>query len=69
MKKVLMLGVTGAVIIILIMVSFTSVVGYRSVESEVKASPLFHIRTSRAIDVETEDLTCDYVGKGEESIL
>jgi len=30
----------------------------------VKASPLFNIRSSRAIDEESEDLSCEYVGKG-----
>ena len=49
---------------ILIGVSFTSVVGYRSLTSDVKASPLFTIRTSRAIDEESEELRCEYVGKG-----
>jgi len=54
---------------ILIGVSFTSDVGYRSVPSDVKASPLFGIRSSRAIDEESEDLSCAYVGKGEEISL
>jgi len=54
---------------ILIGVSFTSVVGYRSVESDVKASLLFYIRSSRAIDEESEELSCAYVGKGDESNL
>ena len=49
---------------ILILVSFTSVVGYRSVDSDVKASPLFNIRSSRAIDEESGGLSCEYVGKG-----
>jgi len=50
---------------ILIGVSFTSVVGYRSVDSDVKASPLFNIRTSRAIDEENNIVTSEYVGKGD----
>jgi len=54
---------------VLIGVSFTSVVGYRSGASDVKASPLFNIRSKRAIDEESEDLSCEYVGKGKESIL
>jgi hypothetical protein len=48
----------------LIGVSFTSAVGYRSVMSDKKSSPLFNIRSSRAIDGENEDLSCEYVGKG-----
>jgi len=30
-----------------------------------KASPLFTVRSNRAIDEESKDFTCDYVGKGE----
>jgi hypothetical protein len=56
-------------VIILILVSFTSVVGYRSVSSDVKASPLFNIRSSRAIDEENKELSCEYVGMGVKSIL
>ncbi len=51
---------------ILIGVSFTSVVGYNSIESDKKLSPLFNIRTSRAVDKDSKDLSCEYVGKGEE---
>jgi len=53
-------------VVILILVSFTSVVGYNSVESDKILSPLFNIRSNRAIDKESKDFTCDYVGKGEE---
>jgi hypothetical protein len=49
---------------ILVGVSFTSAVGYRSIASDVKASPLFNIRSSRAIDEESGDFTTDYVGNG-----
>ena len=48
----------------LIGVSFTSVVGYRSGASDVKASPLFNIRSSRAIDEESEEVSINYLGKG-----
>jgi hypothetical protein len=54
---------------ILISVSFTSVVGYSSIESDVKISPLFNIRSSRAIDRDGKGFKTDYVGKGEESVL
>jgi hypothetical protein len=50
---------------ILVGVSFTSVVGYRSIASDMKASPLFNIRSSRAIDDENKDLSCEYFGKGD----
>jgi len=68
MKKYTFIGSTIAVTI-LIGVSFTSVVGYISVASGVKISPLFNIRTSRAIDEESEDVSFEYVGKGEEITL
>jgi len=64
MNKKIFIGSIIAVTV-LIGVSFTSVVGYRSVTSDVKASPLFNIRCSRAIDEESEDLSCEYVGKGD----
>ena len=64
MNKKILIGSIIAVAI-LICVSFTSVVGYRSVASGVKASPLFNIRTRRAIDVASEGLSCEYVGKGD----
>jgi hypothetical protein len=51
---------------LLVGVSFTSVVGYRSVESNIGVSPLFNIRSSRAIDEESKDLISDYVGKNNE---
>jgi len=54
---------------VLVGVSFTSVVGYRSVDSNVKASPLFNIRSSRAIDEEIKNFSYEYVGKGKKSIL
>ncbi len=55
-------------IVILVLVSFTGVVGYQTTKSSTiaRASPLFKVRTSRAIDKESKELTCDYVGKGEE---
>ena len=63
-KKILIGSIIS--VAILILVSFTSVVGYGSVESNVKESPLFNIRSNRAINEESKDFTCDYVGKGEE---
>ena len=65
MNKKKLIGSIIAVAV-LIGVSFTSVVGYRSVDSDVKASPLFNIRSSRAIDEENQGLVCEYVGKGED---
>ena len=70
MNKKILIGSIIAVAI-LILVSFTGVVGYQSTKSSTiaKASPLFTVRSSRAIDEESKDFVCDYVGKGEESVL
>ena len=71
MNKKILLGSSLGAVAILILVSFTGVVGYQTTKSSTiaKASPLFTVRSSRAIDKESKDLTCDYVGKGEESVL
>ena len=68
MNKKILIGSIIAVTV-LFGVSFTSVVGYRSGASDLKASPLFNIRSSRAIDEENQGLVCEYVGKGEENRL
>ncbi|MCK5261178.1 MAG: hypothetical protein KAJ44_03280 [Thermoplasmatales archaeon] len=67
MNKKILIGSIIAVVI-LVLVSFTGVVGYQTTKSStiVRASPLFSVRSSRAIDKESKDLTRDYVGKGEE---
>jgi len=67
MNKKILIGSIMAVVI-LVLVSFTGVVGYQTTKSSTiaRASPLFTVRSSRAIDEESKDLTCDYVGKGEE---
>jgi len=66
MNKKILIGSIIAVFI-LIMVSFTGVVGYQTTKSSTiaRASPLFAVRSSRAIDEESKDFSCDYVGKGE----
>ncbi len=70
MNNKILLGSIIAVVI-LVLVSFTGVVGYQTTKSSTiaRASPLFSVRSKRAIDEESKDLTCDYVGKGEKSIL
>ena len=63
MNKKILIGSIIAVVL-LVMVSFSSVVGFQSVKSDSKiASPLFSVRTSRAIDEESKGLTCEYIGK------
>ncbi|MCK5261240.1 MAG: hypothetical protein KAJ44_03590, partial [Thermoplasmatales archaeon] len=44
-------------------------VGYQTTKSSTiaRASPLFTVRSKRAIDEESKGLTCDYVGKGQGS--
>ena len=51
MEKRILIGSIIAVVI-LILLSFTSAIGYRSIESDVKVSPLFNIRSSKAIGKE-----------------
>ena len=65
-KRILALGSILAVAI-LIGVSFNSVVGYSSSKStSVRASPLYSIRSNRAIENGEDVTTCDFVGKGKE---
>jgi len=70
MNKKILIGSIIAVAI-LVLVSFTGVVGYQTTKSSTiaRASPLFTVRSSRAIDEESKDLSCDYVGKGEETSI
>jgi hypothetical protein len=63
-KKLLAIGSIIACIILLV-ASLSPVVGYNSARSSVRDSPLFSVRTNRAINVDSEGLTCEYVGKGE----
>lgn len=64
MGKRILLGSIIAVVI-LTMVSFSSVVGYTGVKSDSKiVSPLFGIRSNRAINKNQDDINSDYIGKG-----
>jgi len=62
MKKKILIGSIMA-IAILIGISFTSAVGYKSVESNVNNSPLFNIRINRAKGEETKDISFNYITK------
>jgi hypothetical protein len=65
-KRLLVVGSILAVALLL-GVSFTSVIGYSSRQSNsVCVSPLYNIRTNRAIDNGVYVTTCDYIGKGKE---
>jgi hypothetical protein len=62
-KRILILG-SILTIVILIGVSFSSVVGYSNNTSYSIESPLYNVRSNRAIE-NGEDLTiCNFVGKG-----
>ncbi|MBE3102502.1 MAG: hypothetical protein IMZ47_09590 [Firmicutes bacterium] len=65
MKTKILLGSIGAVAI-LILVSFTNVIGVQSTTSgSISNSPLFNIRTQKAINEGSKDtLTSNYLGKG-----
>jgi len=65
-KKILFSSIVAVIVIIL--ASYTSVVGFQSTESsKVRLSPLFRIRSKRVIDIENKDtLTSDYLGNGKE---
>jgi hypothetical protein len=68
MKKILMCGCVASVIVL---ASFSSVIGFQKTEFKtIQVSPLFNIRTDRAIKTEKqEEVTNSYVGKGRESTL
>jgi hypothetical protein len=70
MEIKIFLGSLG-VVAILILVSFTNVVGVQSTTfSSLKESPLFNVRLKRAINEGSKDiLTSDYLGKGAEIII
>ena len=64
-KKILTIG-SIIVCIILVLVTFTSVVGFQSVESSgVRGSPLFEVRGKRALGEDSRTPTCNYLKKGE----
>ena len=67
MKKRILLGSIFAVVILMFL-SFTNVVGIHTINSnsDSVSSPLFSIRTKRAINEEQEFETGSYLGKGKE---
>ena len=67
MRKKILFG-SIIVVILLVIVSFTSVVGHQNVESDYKIiSPLFNIRSNRANKNEEKDIQCDYLGKNKDA--
>jgi len=69
MKNKILIAGSICAVVILIGVSFTSVVGYSSKQTNSIESPLYNLRTNRAIENSEDVTTCDYVGKGRESVL
>ena len=70
MNKKLLLGSILAVVL-LVLVSFTGVVGFQSVKSDSAInSPLFNVRSKRAIDKESKNtLTTNYIGKQNKVVI
>jgi len=70
MKKKILLGSIIAVVVI-VLTSFTSVVGFQSTESNsIKESPLFRIRTKMTInDKSTIMITSNYIGRDSKQII
>jgi hypothetical protein len=62
-KKILICG-SAIAVVVLVLASLSPVVGYNSIKSSAKDSPLFNVRTKRAINEESETLTCNYLRKG-----
>ena len=65
MKKKLLICGSSIAIVVLVLASFSPIVGYKSVETNVKNSPLFIVRSKRAINEESETLICNYLKKGQ----
>jgi len=64
MKNKLLICGGAIAVIILVLASLSPVVGYNSVESSAKDSPLFNVRAKRAINEDSDGLKCEYIGKG-----
>ena len=63
-KILTIVSITSA--IILVLVTFTSVVGFQTVKTDNReVSPLFDVRSKRAIGEESNAPVCDYLRKGE----
>jgi hypothetical protein len=67
-KLLLSAACIGAAILV-VLASFTTVVGVQSAKSDFVDSPLFGVRSRRAIDSENQDIVCEYVGKGKEIVI
>ena len=68
MEKKLLIGGSAIAVVVLVLASLSPVVGFHTVKStSTKNSPLFSIRTNRAVNKETTGtFISDYIGKGGE---
>jgi hypothetical protein len=71
MNRYPLIGVSILAVVLLILCSLTNVVGYQSIQSSgANDSPLFSVRTKRAINQENKGtITSDYLGKGTRTLL
>jgi hypothetical protein len=67
-KKKIIIGSIGAVVLILL-TSFTVVIGKQANSETITNSPLFAIRIQKTINGEQKQITSYYLGKGKESKL
>jgi hypothetical protein len=63
MNKKILIGGSAVAVVVLVLASLSSVIGYNSVELSAKGSPLFSVRSKRATDEKQVSLTCEYIGK------
>jgi hypothetical protein len=70
MNKYPLIGGSIAVVVLLVLGSLTNVVGYQSISSTASSeSPLFTVRTKRAINQELNMPPSQYLGKGIKNLL
>jgi len=70
MNKKPLIGVSICAVILLVLGSFTNVVGYQSEKSTTMSeSPLFSIRTQKATNKQQNIFTSQYLGKGKGTLL
>ena len=70
MNKKPLIVISICAVVLLVLGSLSNVVGYQSVKSTVNDSPLFNIRTTRAIKEENKTiLTSNYLGDGQVNYL
>lgn len=69
MNQIRLIGGSLGVVILFVLGSLSTVVGYQSVKSTVNDSPLFTVRTQRAVHQQRNILTAQYLGMGKGNLL